>query len=110
MKINSAKDLGALVRAHRKKKKWSQQELASRAGVRRLWISQFERGKTTAHIGLVIQTLKALNLSLSIDDSKATVGKATVVDLDTVIYPQPDELVGESGTPLDSTLRDHTEK
>lgn len=64
MKINSAKDLGLLVRDQRKAKGWTQAKLASKAGVKPLWVSQFERGKPTAQVGLVFQTLKALSIQL----------------------------------------------
>jgi HTH-type transcriptional regulator/antitoxin HipB len=62
MIVRSVKDLGALVRDQRKFLGWSQSVLASKIGVQRLWVSQFEAGKTTAHIGLVMRTLRALEL------------------------------------------------
>ena len=64
MRISSAKDLGLLVRDRRKAIGWTQAELAGRAGVKPLWISQFERGKTTVQLGLVFQTLKAWDIAL----------------------------------------------
>ena len=66
MIVRSVKDLGALVRDRRKFLGWSQSELASKIGVQRLWVSQFEAGKTTAHIGLVMRTLRALDLEAQI--------------------------------------------
>ena len=66
MIINSAEELSALVRAERKKRGWSQKELAEQVGVSPLWVSNFERGKSTAHIGLVLRTLKALNVKLRV--------------------------------------------
>ena len=89
MTIHSAKDLGAYVRTHRKKRGWTQRELAFRCGARALWISQFERGKATAQIGLVIQTLKALDLQLWAGSSPEASprAKGMVVDLDSLVRP-----------------------
>lgn len=90
MKINSAKDLGLLVRDHRKAKGWTQADLAKRAGVKPLWISQFERGKSTVQVGLVFQTLKALDISLWAGDqpSANTHNKGTLINLDDILSNQ----------------------
>jgi HTH-type transcriptional regulator/antitoxin HipB len=85
MRIHSAKDLGALVRTQRKTKGWTQIQLADQVGVRPLWISQFERGKITAQIGLVLRALRALDLTLSVGDSKNASSTATRIDLDEMI-------------------------
>lgn len=71
MNIHSAKELGALLRSRRKDRSWTQAELARRADVSPLWISQLERGKSTAQIGLVLRTLKELGLTLSAVDGDA---------------------------------------
>jgi len=92
--INSTRDLGALIRSHRKKRNWTQKDLAEQVGVRTLWISQFERGKTTAQIGLVIRTLKALGLTVSAGNSRPTAAlKKATVDLDSLVQPQPDAIL-----------------
>lgn len=89
MIVRSVKDLGALVRAQRKKLGWSQKELADRVGVRRLWVSQIEGGKTTAHIGLVMRTLRALNLDLRVGGEdgprKAAAADSRMIDLDALL-------------------------
>jgi HTH-type transcriptional regulator/antitoxin HipB len=88
MIVRSVKDLGALVRDRRKSLGWSQGELASKIGVRRLWVSQFEAGKTTAHIGLVMRALRALDLDLHADSSPATESGGSgveIVDLDALL-------------------------
>ena len=43
MRIKTATDIGALVRDRRAVLQWSQEELARRAGISRLWIVQLER-------------------------------------------------------------------
>lgn len=70
MIINSAKELGTLVRSERRRRGWSQRELAERVGVSPLWVSNFERGKSTAHIGLVLRTLKALDVKLRVGEER----------------------------------------
>lgn len=70
MIIHSAKELGTLVRSERRKRGWSQKELAERVGVSPLWISNFERGKSSAHIGLVLRTLKTLGVKLHVGNER----------------------------------------
>ena len=88
MIVRSVKDMGALVRDRRKSLGWSQSELASKIGVQRLWVSQFEAGKTTAHIGLVMRTLRALDLEVQVGVAPpAGIGDANprLVDLDALL-------------------------
>lgn len=87
MNVQSPQELGVLVREERKKRGWTQAALAERVGVRPLWISEFERGKTTAQIGLVLRTLKALDLAISVAKPGRSGGKGTVVDLDSLVRP-----------------------
>lgn len=87
VRIQSVQDLGILIRYARLRRKWTQAELASRVGVQPLWISQFERGKTTAQVDLVLRTLKALDLALLVEDPSHTSGKSSDVDLDALLGP-----------------------
>lgn len=66
MRIRTPKELGLLVRAARKRRAWSQDELSAEVGVSRTWISEFERGKSTAEVGLVLKALRVLGLSLDV--------------------------------------------
>jgi HTH-type transcriptional regulator/antitoxin HipB len=66
MQIRTAKDVGALIRDKRKAQKLDQAELAKKVGVNRRWVLEVERGKPRAEIGLVLKTLDALGLTLSI--------------------------------------------
>lgn len=70
MRIKTAETLGQLVQDQRKQRGWSQSQLAEKVGVSRLWVSQFENGKETVELGLVLKTLRALDLQL--DVSKQT--------------------------------------
>jgi y4mF family transcriptional regulator len=64
MRIKTAGTIGELVRDQRKQRGWSQSQLAEKVGVSRLWLSQFENGKESVELGLVLKTLRELNLSL----------------------------------------------
>lgn len=71
MQIRTAKDIGALIRDQRKTQKLDQAELAEKVGVNRRWVLEVERGKARAEIGLVLKTLDALGLTLSIEGEAA---------------------------------------
>lgn len=90
MIIRSAREFGVLVRSEREKRGWSQSQLAERAGVSLPWISQFERGKPTAQIDLVLKTLTTLEIRLWAGEPPAAAGgRGTVIDLDELLDRQP---------------------
>jgi HTH-type transcriptional regulator / antitoxin HipB len=66
MLVRSASDVGRSVRDRRRKLGLSQADLAKRAGVTRQWILALEAGKSTAELGLVLSTLQALGLRISV--------------------------------------------
>lgn len=66
MIIRTVRDLGAAVRARRKALGWDQTALAERAGVTRQWIGALEQGKAGAEVALVLRTLLALDMPLSL--------------------------------------------
>ena len=89
-KITSIRDAAAAVRGRRLTLGLSQSELAARAHVSRQWISEFEAGKPTAELGLVLRLLDALGfgVSLELDDedpSSRRSSLATTVDLDELL-------------------------
>jgi y4mF family transcriptional regulator len=85
MGVHSIRDLAAAVRGRRRDLGLSQAELASRAGVSRKWIYQFEAGKPTAELRLVLKVLDALGLVLDVTyDERAAAGRPTR-DLDALI-------------------------
>lgn len=91
MQMKTISDIGALTRDRRAQFRWSQEELAKRVGVSRLWIVQLEKGKPTAQVGLVLRVLKELGIALdaspsSHDDSSRDSRKnINAVDLDRII-------------------------
>lgn len=64
MRIKTADALGELVRDQRKQRGWSQSQLAEKVGVSRLWVGQFENGKESVELGLVLKTLRELGISV----------------------------------------------
>jgi HTH-type transcriptional regulator/antitoxin HipB len=89
MQIRTAKDIGALIRDQRKTQKLDQVELAEKVGVNRRWVLEVERGKPRAEIGLVLKTLDALGLTLSIESHAAARRRGgreiEPVDIDAII-------------------------
>ena len=67
MRIRTPLDLGLTIRDRRRRLKLNQTELARKAGVGRQWIVAIEHGKSRAELGLVLRTLAALDLRLTID-------------------------------------------
>ncbi len=66
MRIKTVGTLGELVRDQRKQRGWSQTQLAEKVNVSRLWVGQFENGKETVELGLVLKALRALDLKLEV--------------------------------------------
>ena len=66
MRVNTPVDFGLMIRQARRARGMTQQELARAAAVGRQWIVAIEAGKPRAELGKVLQTLAALDLSLSI--------------------------------------------
>lgn len=66
MRIHTTAILGELARDQRKQRGWSQTQLAEKIGVSRLWVGQFEKGKESVEIGLVLKVLRTLGLRLEV--------------------------------------------
>ena len=67
MQVRTPLDLGLAIRDRRRRLELSQAELARRVGVGRQWVVAVEHGKSRAELGLVLRTLSALGLPLSIN-------------------------------------------
>lgn len=64
MFIRRPSDLGDLVRSVRQTRGLNQQELADRLGTSRWWVNEFEGGKPTARLDLVLRALNELQITL----------------------------------------------
>jgi len=89
MYVRSTEDLAALARERRQALGLSQKQLADLVGVRRLWIIQFEHGKETVELRLVLKTLAALDLRLFIEEERDK-GKGEI-DLDDLLAGDADD-------------------
>jgi transcriptional regulator with XRE-family HTH domain len=68
MEVTTVHQIQALVRGRRKDLGLSQETLARSAGASRKWLSEFERGTTTAvELPLVLRVLAALDLAVDIE-------------------------------------------
>ena len=89
MRIRTATDLGAFIRERRTNLGMDQAALAKKAGTSRKWLVEVERGKPGAEIGLILRTLKSLEISIDLDaDSSVETpppGKAKAPDIDSVL-------------------------
>ena len=89
MRIRTATDLGAFIRERRTRLGMDQTALAKKAGTSRKWLVEVEQGKPGAEIGLILRTLKSLEISiiLAADTLVATPtpGKETAPDIDSVL-------------------------
>jgi HTH-type transcriptional regulator/antitoxin HipB len=85
--VRSPSDLGQAIRARRKQLGLDQRALAQQVGVSRQWIVEIEKGKARAELGLVLRTLKTLELRLEVDSPPPGSAQRRVpgVDLDAVI-------------------------
>jgi HTH-type transcriptional regulator/antitoxin HipB len=82
MRLQSIKEIGALIRDRRKLQKLEQAELARRAGVSRKWLIELEHGKSRVDLALVMRTLEALGLELRVEARRRA--NATV-DIDAIV-------------------------
>jgi HTH-type transcriptional regulator/antitoxin HipB len=87
MTVRSIRDLAGAVRGRRIDLGMSQADLAAHAGVSRKWIYEFEAGKATAELGLLLRVLDALGLALELapDDDASASGKVAAADLDALL-------------------------
>lgn len=64
MKITDAKSLGAAIRARRKELHYTQSYISEFTGLSITFISDLERGKSTAEIGKTIVLMQTLGMDL----------------------------------------------
>ena len=82
MLIRTPTDLGAVIRERRRRLGWDQQTLAKKVGVSRQWVSEIEKGKPKAEVGLVLRALDALDIPLSTAGTPVESGGKRVKDVD----------------------------
>ncbi|MFY9685309.1 MAG: helix-turn-helix domain-containing protein [Pseudolabrys sp.] len=89
MRLRTPLDIGQAIRDSRRRLGLDQDDLAKRVGVSRKWLIDVERGKPGAPIGLLLRTLDALGLRVSLDTigtSRKRPGKpVSTIDIDRVL-------------------------
>jgi HTH-type transcriptional regulator / antitoxin HipB len=85
LQIKAPLDLGLVIRAQRQRLGLSQSQVARTAGVGRQWLVAVEQGKSGTELGMVLRTLSALGLALSVDNAATSVGLAGPADIDIVV-------------------------
>jgi HTH-type transcriptional regulator/antitoxin HipB len=71
-RIQTAEDLGHLVRAHRKDKGLTLETVSGLGNLSTRFLSEFERGKETAEIGKILKTLRTLGLDVIVQPRGGT--------------------------------------
>jgi HTH-type transcriptional regulator / antitoxin HipB len=92
--IASAHDLASAVRGRRQDLGLTQADVAHQIGVSRKWLNDFELGKPTAQIGIVLRLIEALDLQIELVPASGA-GPSSAVDLDALI----DQHQGRRSTP-----------
>jgi HTH-type transcriptional regulator/antitoxin HipB len=89
MRIRTAADLGAFIRERRAKLGMDQIALAKKAGTSRKWLVEVEQGKPGAEIGLILRTLKSLEVSIDLEADASvetrSQGNANAPDINSVL-------------------------
>jgi len=79
--VQNAKELGKLVRAHRKSRGVPLEKISGLANLGIRFLSEFERGKETAEIGKVLKTLNTLGLEVIVRPRKVNVRSSINIPL-----------------------------
>jgi HTH-type transcriptional regulator/antitoxin HipB len=66
--IHTASDLGSALRLARKARRLRLEDVALAAGVGVRFVSELERGKTTARLAETLRVMAALGVNLSLED------------------------------------------
>ena len=86
MHIRTPLDLGLVIRQQRRDLRLNQTELAARVGVGRQWIVAIEHGKARAELGLVLRTLAALDLILTVNtEAKRKSHRKAAINIDDIV-------------------------
>ena len=84
MFIRTPLDLGAAIRDRRRRRGWSQRELAEKVGASRQWVNEVEKGKTRTEVGLALRALDALDVTLRLDRDDRAHDEDDSLDIDHV--------------------------
>ncbi len=66
MRVRTRRDMGLCIRELRRARGLTQARLAELVGTSRRWVVQVEQGKTSADLGALLRTLRALGADLHV--------------------------------------------
>lgn len=69
MRIQTASEIGLLVRETRRDRGWSQDQLADAVGATRQWVARLEAGRARVELALTLRALRALGITVELDRS-----------------------------------------
>jgi len=67
MRVQAVREMANTIMGRRIELDMSQQQLATKVGVSRKWLNEFEAGKAHANMAAIMRLLAALDLELTID-------------------------------------------
>ena len=70
-RVKDAADLGSVIRLRRKQLGLTQQELADACGCSIMYLSNLERGKETAELGIALRIVNLLGLDMTLSERGA---------------------------------------
>ena len=70
-RVKDAADLGLVIRLQRKQLGLTQQELADACGCSIMYLSNLERGKETAELGIALRIVNLLGLDMTLSERGA---------------------------------------
>ncbi len=79
-KIQTTKELGELVRTHRKNRHLTLETISGLGNLSTRFLSEFERGKETAEIGKVLKALRTLGLEVTVQGRHAQQANSNAKD------------------------------
>lgn len=88
MEIRRPAELGAVIMTVRRARGLSQDDLAERLGVSRVWIGQVERGKASPRLDMILRALNELEITLSVATGESRPPQqpspAPLIDIDSI--------------------------
>ncbi|MBR9814104.1 helix-turn-helix transcriptional regulator [bacterium] len=81
MKVQTARDLGILIRKHRIARVLTQTQLAKALGASQKWVSDVELGKERAQVGAVLRALGYLGVELRAHERSHASSKSELDDI-----------------------------
>ncbi len=79
--------LGKQVRLGRKQRKWTEHELAERAGISRATLQKIEKGDLSVAIGLVFEVAALVGVKLFDEDRSSLLGHLARIDDKLAVLP-----------------------